>query len=318
MNSKHLGDLYFIKDGKVIKNIATLNNENLAKQSFPGLSKALRLYSDKELENGSKDIIDIYKRILDDNTTIVRAYHKAIGNMGEVTLLYDYDVDIYISLKPSMRDIDKLKEVLFNYNDNNLTITNLRGNDYDFYDYLYNYSYNERKAWQLCEFYYKEKNLMLDNNLQEMFKKYREFNMASLVLEDYSKYALNNRNTGIVIMMADSVIKRAVTKSFHKKECLDVLKKFYDVDNDSSYVDLVSDYNLVIGIITKDTISAYVSSLINDYQLNELLAFVKETYDIKSIKSSLITNVNLIKDRKSIYDGELSDVEDLFARNKIK
>lgn len=159
---------------------------------------------------------------------------------------------------------------------------------------------------------------MLDNNLQEMFKKYREFNMASLVLEDYSKYALNNRNTGIVIMMADSVIKRAVTKSFHKKECLDVLKKFYDVDNDSSYVDLVSDYNLVIGIITKDTISAYVSSLINDYQLNELLAFVKETYDIKSIKSSLITNVNLIKDRKSIYDGELSDVEDLFARNKIK
>ena len=225
---------------------------------------------------------------------------------------------IYIPLKPSMRDIDKLKEVLFNYNDNNLTITNLRGNDYDFYDYLYNYSYNERKAWQLCEFYYKEKNLMLDNNLQEMFKKYREFNMASLVLEDYSKYALNNRNTGIVIMMADSVIKRAVTKSFHKKECLDVLKKFYDVDNDSSYVDLVSDYNLVIGIITKDTISAYVSSLINDYQLNELLAFVKETYDIKSIKSSLITNVNLIKDRKSIYDGELSDVEDLFARNKIK
>lgn len=115
MNSKHLGDLYFIKDGKVIKNIATLNNENLAKQSFPGLSKALRLYSDKELENGSKDIIDIYKRILDDNTTIVRAYHKAIGNMGEVTLLDDYDVDIYIPLNPSMRDIDKLKEVLFNY-----------------------------------------------------------------------------------------------------------------------------------------------------------------------------------------------------------
>ena len=85
------------------------------------------------------------------------------------------------------------------------------------------------------------------------------------------------------------------------------------IDNSST-----SDYNLVIGIITKDTISAYVSSLINDYQLNELLAFVKETYDIKSIKSSLITNVNLIKDRKSIYDGELSDVEDLFARNKIK
>lgn len=159
---------------------------------------------------------------------------------------------------------------------------------------------------------------MLDDNSQEMFDKYREFNMTSLVLEDYSKYPLNNRNTGVVIIMSDLVIKRTVTKSFHKKECLDVLKRFYEVNDASSYVDLVSTYNLVIGIITKDTISAYVSSDINDYQLNELLAFVKETYNIKSIKDDLITNVNIIKDGESIYIGELSDVRNLFARNKIK
>ncbi len=159
---------------------------------------------------------------------------------------------------------------------------------------------------------------MLDDNSQEMLDKYREFNMASLVLEDYSKYPLNNRNTGVVIIMPDLIIKRTVTKSFHKKECLDVLKKFYEVNDASSYVDLVSTYNLVIGIITKDTISAYVSSDINDYQLNELLSFIKETYDIKSIKDDLITNVNIIKDGESIYIGELSDVRNLFAHDKIK
>ena len=151
-----------------------------------------------------------------------------------------------------------------------------------------------------------------------MFDKYREFNMASLVLEDYSKYPLNNRNTGVVIIMPDLIIKRTVTKSFHKKECLGVLKRFYEVNDASSYVNLVSTYNLVIGIITKDTISAYVSSDINDYQLNELLTFVKETYDIKSIKDDLITNVNIIKDGESIYIGELSDVRNLFAHDKIK
>ena len=139
MKSKHLRDLYFIKNGKVLKDIATINNENISKQSFPGLSKPLRLYSDKELENGSNDIIDIYKRSLDDNTTIVRTFHKAIGNMGEVTLLDEYDVDVYIPLKPSMMDIDRLREVLSNYSNNSLTITNLLSNDYDFYDYLYNY-----------------------------------------------------------------------------------------------------------------------------------------------------------------------------------
>lgn len=240
MKSNYLGDLYFIKCGKVLKDVATINDENISKQSFPGLSKALRLYSDKELESGSKDIIDIYKRSLDDNTTIVRAFHKAIGNMGEVTLLEDYDVDVYIPLKPSMMDIDGLREVLSNYNNNSLTIANLRSNDYDFYDYLYNYSYNERKPYEICELFYKEKNLILDGNSQKMFDKYREFNIASLVLEDYSKYPLNNRNTGVVIIMPDLIIKRTVTKSFHKKECLGVLKRFYEVNDASSYVDLVS------------------------------------------------------------------------------
>ena len=318
MESKYLGDIYFIKDGKVLKNIATINNENMSKQSFPGFGKALKLYSDKELDNGNEEILDIYKQSLDNNITIVRAFHKAIGNMGEVTLLDDYDVDIYIPLKPSMMDIEGLKEVLSNYDDNSMSITNLHSNGYDFYNYLYNYSYNERKAWQICEFYYKEKNLKLDDNLQEMFDKYREFNMDSLVLDDYSDYPLNNRNTGIIIMMSDLIIKRAVTKSFHKKECLDVLNGFYQVNENSSYVDLVNDYNLIIGIITKDTISAYVSYDINDYQLDELLTFVKETYDIKSIKDDLITNVNIIKDGESIYVGELSNVKDFFARNKIK
>ena len=317
MNSEHLGDIYFIKDGKVLKELATINNENMAKQSFPGLSKALRLYSDKELDNGKKEIVDIYKRSLDDNVTIIRAFHKAMGNMEEVVLLDDYNVDIYIPLKPSMKDIDSLREVLSNYNDNSLTITNLRGNDYDFYDYVYNYSYNERKAWQVCEFYYKEKNLMLDNDLLEMFAKYRKFDMASLVLDDYSKYSLNNRNTGVVVMMPDLVIKRAVTKSFHRKECIDILNKFYEVNGGSSYGDLVSDYNLVIGIITKDTISAYVNYSINDDQLNELLTFVKETYNIKNVKNDLITSVNVVKDRKSIYDGELRDVQDLFVKDKL-
>ena len=98
MESKYLGDIYFIKDGKVLKNIATINNENMSKQSFPGFGKALKLYSDKELDNGNEEILDIYKQSLDNNITIVRAFHKAIGNMGEVTLLDDYDVDIYIPL----------------------------------------------------------------------------------------------------------------------------------------------------------------------------------------------------------------------------
>ena len=311
MNSKHLGNIYFIKDGKVLTEQATISEENMSKQSFPGFNKRLKLYSDKELEYNSKDIPIIYRDYLNNNVTIIRAFHKAFGNMEEVTLLDDYNVDIYIPTNPSMLDIPLLKKILSNYNDNSSTITNLCNDGYDLYDFLYNYSNNKRSLSEICEYYYQEKTIALDSTTQEMFNKYRNFNMASLVLEDYSKYPLNNRNTGVVIIMPDLIIKRTVTKSFHKKECLGVLKRFYEVNDASSYVNLVSTYNLVIGIITKDTISAYVSSDINDYQLNELLTFVKETYDIKSIKDDLITNVNIIKDGESIYIGELSDVRNL-------
>lgn len=54
MNSKHLGNLYFIKDGQVLKKDAFISDDNIKKQSYRSLSKSLRLYSDEELDNGNK------------------------------------------------------------------------------------------------------------------------------------------------------------------------------------------------------------------------------------------------------------------------
>lgn len=318
MNSIHLGNIYFIKDGKFFLEEAFLNEENMRKQSFNGLNKSLKLYSDKELDSGSQEISKIYSKCLNNNITIVRAFHRAMGNLGEVTLLDEYDLDIYIPLKPSMKDINVLRDILSNYDENFGTITNLRNQDYDYYSYIYNYSYNKRKLWKICELFYKEKNLILDDDLREMFSKYREFSMSSLVLDDYNKYTLNNRNTGIVVMMQDLVIKKTVTKEKHKKECIDILNRFYQVNNDPSYIDLVSEYGLVIGFVSKDIICAYVSFDINDYQLDELSSFVKEVYDIKSLKEDLITSVNVIRNREVVFDGQLAEVKDWFANNKIK
>ena len=316
MNSKHLGNLYFIKDGQVLKKDAFISDDNIKKQSYRSLSKSLRLYSDEELDNGNKKITDIYKRNLDNNTTIVRAYHKAISSMGEVTLLDDYNVDIYIPSKVSMLDLKDLQDVLDNYDSTSLTITNYLDNDYDFYDYTYNYSKEERNPFKICECFYKEKSLLLDNDLREMFSKYRDFNLASLVLEDYSKYLLNNRNAGIVIIMSDLIIKKSVTKSFHKDEILNVLKRFYQI-NSNSYIDLVSDYNLVIGFITNDTISCYINDSINDYQRNELFLLIKDSIDLNLLKPGLLTNSNVIKDKTVVFDGELSEVVSYFSLKEV-
>lgn len=316
MNSKHLGDIYFIKDGKVLTEQATISEENMSKQSFSDFNKRLKLYSDKELEYNSKDIPIIYRDYLNNNVTIIRAFHKALGNKEEVNLLDDYNVDIYIPTNPTMLDIPLLKEILSNYNENSFTITNLRNDGYDFYDFLYNYSNNKRSLPEICEYYYKEKSIALDTTTQEMFNKYRNFNMASLVLEDYSKYTLNNRNTGIVIILPELTIKKTVTKSFHQRECFDELKKYFQVNDNSSYIDLVSDNTIAISLITRDSIISYINANINDYQKESLKDFISEVYQIKILKSDLITGVNIIENKNIIFDGDLNEVASFFEERK--
>ena len=316
MNSKYLGDIYFIKDGKVLVDKATISEESIAKQSFSGFNKLLKLYSDKELSSGSKDLSVIYREYLNNNVTVIRAFHKALGNMGEVTLLDDYNVDIYIPTNPSMLDITPLREILSNYKENSSTITNLRNDGYDFYDYLYNYSNNKRTLSEICEYYYKEKNIALDTTMQEMFNKYRNFNMASLVLEDYSKYTLNNRNTGIIIILPELTIKKTVTKSFHQRECFDELKKYFQVNDNSSYIDLVSDNTIAISLITRDSIISYINANINDYQKESLKDFISEVYQIRTLKSDLITGANIIENKNIIFDGDLNEVASFFEERK--
>ena len=318
MNSKHLGDIYFIKDGKVLTEQATISEENMSKQSFSGFNKRLKLYSDKELEYNSKDIPIIYRDYLNNNVTIIRAFHKALGNKEEVNLLDDYNVDIYIPTNPTMLDIPLLKEILSNYNDNSSTITNLRNDGYDFYDFLYNYSNNKRSLPEICEYYYQEKSIALDTTMQEMFNKYRNFNMASLVLEDYSKYTLNNRNTGIVIILPELTIKKTVTKSFHQRECFDELKKYFQVNDNSSYIDLVSDNTIAISLITRDSIISYINTNINDYQQESLKDFISEVYQIKTLKSDLIAGANIIDNKDIIYDGKLDGVVSFFEERQKK
>ena len=316
MNSKHLGDIYFIKDGKVLTEQATISEENMSKQSFSDFNKRLKLYSDKELEYNSKDIPIIYRDYLNNNVTIIRAFHKALGNKEEVNLLDDYNVDIYIPTNPTMLDIPLLKEILSNYNENSSTITNLRNDGYDFYDFLYNYSNNKRSLPEICEYYYQEKSIALDTTTQEMFNKYRNFNMASLVLEDYSKYTLNNRNTGIVIILPELTIKKTVTKSFHQRECFDELKKYFQVNDNSSYIDLVSDNTIAISLITRDSIISYINTNINDYQQESLKDFISEVYQIKTLKSDLIAGANIIDNKDIIYDGDLNEVASFFEERK--
>ena len=149
---------------------------------------------------------------------------------------------------------------------------------------------------------------MLNSYEQEMFSKYRNFDFNSLILEDYYKYTLNNRNAAVIIITPEEIIKKTVTKSFHRREILSFLNDFYQINPNLSYNELTSNYNLVVGFISKDVIAVYVDININEFQLEALKSFVKDVNDIKEVKETLIASVNVVRDGMTIYEGKLLDV----------
>ena len=233
MSDISLGKVYYIKNGKTLIEDATVSRGNLDRQVVPGLSRRVTLYSDRELFTNNKNLDDIYKQFIDDNYTVIRCLHPGISDMGKINVLPEYDTNIYIPYKPSIEDIDNVKEVLDTYKGENefaFKIYNDCKSDYDLYDYGYNYSDNQRSVSGICEYFYKEKLAMLNAYEQEMFNKYRNYDLNGLILEDYYKYALNNRNTAVVIITPDKMIKKTVIKSFHKREILASLSDIYQID----------------------------------------------------------------------------------------
>ena len=101
--------------------------------------------------------------------------------------------------------------------------------------------------------------------------------------------------------MPELTIKKTVTKSFHKRECQEELKNYFEVNENSSYIDLVSDNTIAISLITRDTIISYVNANINDYQQESLKDLISEAYQIKEMKSDLITGVNVIENKNIIF-----------------
>ena len=317
MEKQLLGQVYFIKDGKTLARNLIISQDNFDKQKVKKFNYFVKLYSDDEFSCGYKNYVDIYREYLDNGFTVVRACNKCLCDMMEMVILDSSYIDIFIPSKTSFGDDKALDAVLQQYSKEErsaFTITNYHDGDFDFYDYMYNFSYKKRVISEICNYYYKEKAGRLTLDEQEMFRKYREFNLRELFLSDFYQYPLNNNNTGVIIITPTDTIKKTVTKSKHKSEIMNVLKNKYSVGEYDNYLDLVSDYNLILGFVTKDVLIAYISADRNSYQQEALEELTDLVMEIKHVKSDLITNYNVIKDREIVAEGDFED----FARDTVR
>ena len=319
MEKQLLGQVYFIKDGKMAVRNLTISQDNFEKQKVRKFNYFVKLYSDDELSWGHKNYADIYREYLDNGFTVVRACNKCLCDMMEMAILDSSYIDIFIPSKTSLEDAKALEAVLKQYakeEKSAFTITNYHDGDFDFYDYIYNFSYKKREISEICNYYYKEKAGRLTLEEQEMFREYRTFDLRELFLGDFYQYPLNNNNTGVIIITPTDTIRKTVTKSKHKLEIMNILKNRYPVNDQDNYLDLVSDYNLILGFVTKDVLIAYISADRNSYQQEALEKLSDLAMEIKEVKSDLLTNYNVIKDREIVAEGDFEDLKCATVRIK--
>lgn len=308
-----IGNLYYIKNGKIECKEMLLSDINLKIQKETASNGAIKLYSDDEMTKVGKKDFHLYDEELSNNITVVRKANKAINDLGDILILEDFYIDIYIPKNVNILDFNALDNILKSLDrDKNLFgITNIRNDDFDFYDWSYNRFITDSDVSLICKYYYKEKLGMLNEEEKEMFSKYRNFDIEKLILEDFGRYPLNNNNIGIIMLTENKNIKKAGIKSNHKNEVISEIQKLGNLPKNLNYIDLVNLYNLVLILVTKDSIIGYVNGNINDYQKILLEEIINEIKGLKLKRNDLICGCNVILNGNIVYSGDFENLKDI-------
>lgn len=308
-----IGNLYYIKNGKIECKEMLLSDKNLKVQKVNGNNGAIKLYSDDEMNKVGKKDFHLYDEELSNNITVVRKVNKAMNDLGDIIILEDFYVDIYIPKNVTILDFNALDNVLkqFDRDKNLFGITNIRDNDFDFYDWNYNRFMTDSDVSLICSYYYREKLGLLNEEEKEMFSKYRTFDIKKLILDDFRRYPLNNNNIGIILLTENKNIEKTGIKSNHKNEIISEIQKLGNLPKNLNYINLVNLYNLVLILISKDSIIGYVNGNINDYQKMLLWKIINEIEELKLKRNDLFCGCNVILNGNIIYSGGFEKLKDV-------
>lgn len=132
---------------------------------------------------------------------------------------------------------------------------------------------------------YKLKTLTAEE--QEMFRKYFEFNLRRMFIEDTTKYPISNRGEGVVIITKDGKRYEATKKKEeHRNEAIEMLRNIIgeEVDVDLSIEQLVQKYSIILARIYKTdrgNIFSYLPDNLTSIQTQKFIRFLIEAEAIE-------------------------------------
>lgn len=122
---------------------------------------------------------------------------------------------------------------------------------------------------------------------QEMFKKYFEFDLKRMLMEESNEYPVTNRGEGVVIITKDGK-KYASTKKKeeHRNEAIEMLGDITGetVDSNLSIEELVQKYNIIVSRIYKTdraAIFSYLPDNLTSIQIKKFTSFLREAEEVE-------------------------------------
>ncbi|MEG1900073.1 MAG: hypothetical protein RR161_00805 [Bacilli bacterium] len=188
----------------------------------------------------------------------------------------------------SSKDFIKLKNYL--QNENGFTIDN--------YDLRQN---NHVLTSMILDYYLKEKLGQLTKEEQEMFDKYRNFDLTEvLTVDNKSKYPVNNTNAGVMVITKEKTFESTVKGMQHALE-FDVVFQNMKSDIDSSKMDIpamVYNSSDVLVQVSLGFLIIWQPDNMNEYQVETVRNIAKIVNNI---------NKNVSKDKQiGLYSSEIS------------
>lgn len=122
---------------------------------------------------------------------------------------------------------------------------------------------------------------------QEMFRKYFEFDLKRMIMEESDEYPITNRGEGVVIITKDG--KKYVAtkkKEEHRNEAIEMLSNITGetIDTSLTIEELVQKYNVTISRIYKTdraAIFSYLPDNLTSMQIKKFTSFLRQAEDIE-------------------------------------
>lgn len=292
MEQIKVGNLYLFKDGEIKEKSLLISDTKLKEimEKFP--HKSIILYSNDD-NDCTIAVEEAYKSYLDAGYSLIVCSKDMKENEILTTCL--------LPLEVHPKDASNILNMFTKIEKNNpYTFIKNRfigdfGLQYDFYTPSLNKLINSSS---ILDLYLREKNNQLTAEEQEMFNKYRVFNLKELLTAPYH-YPVNNGNCGVMIVTFDNIYQSTNKQMAHAREFRTIKKYLYPNQNNRSLkiVDLLkstTNTDVFIEILPGSAV-VWMPDQPNKYQLQVLKEFLEK---IEKIENQLGHPINVFS---SIY-----------------